>query len=53
MTGKYMPCSYTCIMDPLVLEMALKVMKSVDNHTIRLRETLQPSRLCSSASRDD
>ena len=28
-TGKYMLCSYTCIMDPLVLEMAQKVVKSV------------------------
>ena len=40
-------CVVTCIMDPLVLEMAQKLMKSrsVDNHTTRLCETLQPSHL--------
>ena len=44
--GKHMLCSYTCIMDPLVLELAQKVVKSVDNITTRLCETLQPGGLC-------
>ena len=50
--GKHTQCSYACIM-PLVLEMAQKVMKSVGNHTIKPCETLQPSHLCSTTSRDD
>ena len=29
--GKHTLCSYTCFMDPLVLELAQKVVKSVDN----------------------
>ena len=33
--GKHMPCIYTCFMDPLVLEMAQEVVKSVDNITTR------------------
>ena len=41
-----MLCSYTCFMDPLVLEMAQKVVKSVDNITTRLCETSQPGSLC-------
>ena len=44
--------SYTCIMDPLVLELAQKVVKSVDNITTRSFETLQPGGLCLTASRD-
>ena len=44
--------SYTCIMDPLVLELAQKVVKSVDNITTRSCETLQPGGLCLTASRD-
>ena len=39
-TGKHTLCSYTCIMDPMVLEMAKKLMKSMDNHTARPCETL-------------
>ena len=42
--------SFTCDMDPLVLEMAQKVIKSVDNITTRSCETSQPGRL---SSRDD
>ena len=38
--GKHMVCSYTCIIDPLVLEMAQKVVESVDNITKRPCETL-------------
>ena len=38
--GKHMLCSYTCIMDPLVLELAQKIVKSVDNITTRSCETL-------------
>ena len=34
-----MLCSYTCFMDPLVLEL---VVKSVDNITARSCETSQP-----------
>ena len=48
-----MLCSYTCFIDPLVLEMAQKVIKSVDNITTRSRETSQPGSLCWTASRDD
>ena len=47
-----MLCSYTCIMVPLVLELAQKVVKSVDNITARSCETLQPGGLCLTASRD-
>ena len=43
--GKHTLCSYTCIVDPLVLEMA--------QITTGPCETLQPSRLCSTASKDD
>ena len=46
--GKHMLCSNTCIMDPLVLELA----KSVDNITTRSCETLQLGGLCLTASRD-
>ena len=42
----------SCIMDPLVLELAQKAVKSVDNITTRLCETLQPDGLCLTASRD-
>ena len=28
--GKHTPCAYICFMDPLVLEMAQKVVESVD-----------------------
>ena len=52
MAGKHTLCNDTCIMDPLVLEMAQKVVKSVDNIITRLCETLQPSSLCLTASRD-
>ena len=38
--GKHMLCSYTCIMDPLVLEMAQEIVKSVDNTITRLCATL-------------
>ena len=34
--AKHTLCSYTCIMDSLVLEMAQKVVESVDNITTRL-----------------
>ena len=47
MGGKHMLCSYTCI------HWSLKVTKSVDNITKRLCETLQPSSLCLTASRND
>ena len=50
--GKHTLCSHTCIMDPLVLELAQKVVKSVDNITTRSCETLQPGGLCLTASRD-
>ena len=41
-------------MDPLVLKMAQKVVKSVDNVTIRSCETLQPSgSFCLLAGRDE
>ena len=40
-----MMCSYTYITDPLVLEMAQKVVKAVKNITTRLCETLQPGSL--------
>ena len=46
MAGKYTLCSYTCFMGPLVLEMAQKVVKSVDNITARSCETSQPGSLC-------
>ena len=36
-----MLCSYTCFMDPLVLELAQKVVKSVDSITTRSCETSQ------------
>ena len=49
--GKHMLCSYTCIMDPLVLELAQKVVKSVDNITTRSCETLQSGDLYLTASR--
>ena len=44
--GKHRLCSYTHFMDPLVLEMAQNVVKSVDNITARSCETLQPCSLC-------
>ena len=44
--GKHTLCSYTCFMDPLVLELAKKVVKSVDNITTRSCETSQPGSLC-------
>ena len=44
--GKHTLCSYTCFMDPLVLELAQKVVKSVDNITTRSCETSQPGSLC-------
>ena len=44
--GKHMLYSYTCFMNPLVLELAKKVVRSVDNITIRLCETSQPGSLC-------
>ena len=50
--GKHKPCGYTCIMDLLVLELAQKVDKSVDDITTRWCETLQPGGLCLTASRD-
>ena len=50
--GKQMLCNYTCIMDPLVLELAQKVAKLVDNITTRSCETLQLSGLCLTPSRD-
>ena len=43
--GKHTLCSYTCFMDPLVLELAQKVIKSVDNITTRSCETSQPGGL--------
>ena len=33
--GEHTLCSYTCFIDPLVLELAQKVVKSVDNITTR------------------
>ena len=39
MAGKHTLCSYTCFMDPLVLELAHKVVKSVDSITTRSCET--------------
>ena len=50
--GKHTLCIYTCIMDPLVPELAQKVVKSVDNITTRSCETLQLGGLCLTASRD-
>ena len=50
--GKHTMCNHTCIMDPLVPELAQKVVKSVDNITTRLCETLQPGGLCLTAGRD-
>ena len=44
--GKHTLCGYTCFMDPLVLELAQKVVKSVDNITTRSCETSQPGSLC-------
>ena len=44
--GKHTLCSYTCFMDPLVLELAQKVVKSVDNITTRSCETSQPGSFC-------
>ena len=44
--GKHKLCSYTCFMNPLVLELAQKVVKSVDNITTRSCETTQPDSLC-------
>ena len=43
--GKHTLCSYTRFMDPLVLEMAQKVVKSADNITTRSCETSQPGSL--------
>ena len=51
--GKHMLCSYTCFMNPLVLKLAQKVVKSVDNITTRSCETSQSGSLCRAASRDD
>ena len=50
--GKHTLCSHTCIMDPLVPELAREVVKSVDNITTRSYETLQLGGLCLTASRD-
>ena len=50
--GKHTLCSHTCIMDPLVPELAQKVVKSVDNITTRSCETLQPGGLFLTAGRD-
>ena len=50
--GKHTLRSNTCIMDSLVLELAQKVVKSVDNITTRSCETLQPGGLCLTASSD-
>ena len=50
--GKHTLCIHTCIMDPLVPELAQKVVKSVDNITTRSCETLQLGGLCLTASRD-
>ena len=44
--GKHTLCSYTCFMDPLVLELAQKIVKSVDNITTRSCETSQPGGFC-------
>ena len=44
--GKHTLYSYTCFMDPLVLEMSQKVVKSVDNITTRSCETSPPGSLC-------
>ena len=44
--GKHALYSYTCFMDPLVLELAQKVVKSVYSITTRLCETSQPGSLC-------
>ena len=41
-----MLCSYTCMMDPLVLEMAQKVVKSLGGITTRSCEALQHGSLC-------
>ena len=41
-----MLCSYTCPMNLLVLELAQKVAKSVDNITTRSCETSHPGSLC-------
>ena len=41
-----MLCSYTCFMDPLVLELAQKVVNLVDNIITRPGETSQPGSLC-------
>ena len=49
--GKHTLCIHTCIMDPLVPELAQKVVKSVDNITTRSCETLQLGGLCLTASR--
>ena len=40
-------------MDSLMFKITQKVVKSLNNITIRLCETLQPSSLCSTASRDN
>ena len=42
--------SYTCIMDPLLVEIAQKVVKSVDNITARPCESLKLGSLCLTAS---
>ena len=44
--GKHTLCSHTYFMDPLVLELAQKVVKSVDNISTRSCETSQPGGLC-------
>ena len=49
--GKHTLCSHACIMDPLVPELAQKVVKSVDI-TTRSCETLELGGLCLTASRD-
>ena len=43
---KHTLCGYTCFMNPLVLELAQKLVKSVDIITTRLCETSQPGSLC-------
>ena len=44
--GKHTLCSYICFINLLMLELAQKVVKSVDNITTRWSETFQPGSLC-------
>ena len=46
MACKHTLCSYTCFINPLVLELAQKVVKSVDNITKRSCEISQPGSFC-------